>query len=120
LTDPAARLRADRAETLLRIVGLSGDVAFIVDAASSTTGDDEHDPEGATIGFERAQAQALLAQAEAHLAEIDAALIRVADGTYGTCAVCGRPIAEARLEARPEATLCIACASRARSPRANR
>ena len=80
-------------------------------SASSTTGDDEHDPEGATIGFERAQAQALLEQAVAALAEVDAALARQRDGTYGRCADCGRPIGAERLAARPAALRCIGCES---------
>lgn len=46
---------------------------------------------------------------EAVLREIDAALARIDDGTYGTCASCGKPIGEERLRARPWATLCIDC-----------
>jgi RNA polymerase-binding transcription factor len=110
--DAGAVLAAARASTIARIAALSGDVASIVDSASSTTGDDEHDPEGATIGFERAQAQALRAQAVAHLEAIEDALDRLAAGSYGVCVVCGRPIGAARLEARPEAARCIVCASR--------
>ena len=45
--------------------------------------------------------------ADTVMAEIDAALKRIDDGTYGTCVVCGKPIAPERLEARPWATLCI-------------
>ena len=112
MTSPSARLAAEREETLRRIAALRGDVDAIVGSASSTTGDDEHDPEGATIGFERAQAMALLDQAQEHLAAIDAACERVADGSYGRCLECGGNIATARLEARPEAARCIACASR--------
>ena len=41
------------------------------------------------------------------LSQIDAALERIDDGTYGVCAACGQPIGEERLEARPWATLCI-------------
>ena len=41
------------------------------------------------------------------LTEIDAALKRIDDGTYGTCTVCGKKIVEARLEAYPWASLCI-------------
>ena len=82
----------------------------MLDSAASTTGDDEHDPEGATIGFERAQSTGSLRAAEAALAEIDAALTRVDAGTYGVCVRCGRPIGDARLDARPAAACCIACA----------
>ncbi|WP_375499969.1 TraR/DksA family transcriptional regulator [uncultured Jatrophihabitans sp.] len=46
----------------------------------------------------------------AQLTEVDAALGRVTEGTYGKCVRCGRPISDARLEARPAAALCIACA----------
>ena len=45
------------------------------------------------------------------IASIRRALGRIEDGTYGECVKCGEPIAEGRLEARPEAALCIACAS---------
>ncbi len=81
-------------------------------ATDGANTDDEHDPEGATIAFERAQAQALRAVAQAHLAQIDAALARLADGSYGTCVVCGRPIGAARLEARPAAATCLTCAAK--------
>jgi RNA polymerase-binding transcription factor len=82
----------------------------VLDSASSTTGDDEHDPEGATIGFERAQAQALLDAAVRRLAELDAARAREAAGSYGACAVCGKPIGAERLAARPGTDRCIDCA----------
>jgi RNA polymerase-binding protein DksA len=55
---------------------------------------------------------ALIGQAREHLGEIDAALRRLADGSYGTCERCGNPIAAARLIARPVAARCIRCASR--------
>ena len=84
----------------------------MVAASHDTNADDEHDPEGATIAFERSQIDALIRQVEAHLVEIDAALARVADGSYGVCVSCGRPIPEGRLEARPSARTCVACASR--------
>ena len=44
------------------------------------------------------------------LAEIDRALARIEDGTYGTCTNCGKEIALARLDAQPWASLCIDCA----------
>jgi RNA polymerase-binding transcription factor DksA len=53
----------------------------------------------------------LVRQAQAHLAEVEAALERLAAGTYGTCERCGDKIAEGRLEARPTARTCIGCAS---------
>jgi DnaK suppressor protein len=46
--------------------------------------------------------------------EIDRALAKLADGSYGICDVCGGKIAEERLEALPWATLCVACKASAR------
>lgn len=72
---------------------------------------DEHDPEGATIAFERSQIGAFVRQTEHHLEEIEAALKRLDAGTYETCEGCGGPIGEGRLEARPVARTCIQCAA---------
>jgi RNA polymerase-binding transcription factor DksA len=96
---------------LERIAALQADLDDILYSASSTTGDDEHDPEGATVGFERAQAQALLDQARARLAEIDAAAARAGGRGYGRCVDCGEPIGTERLEARPTADRCVRCAA---------
>jgi len=74
--------------------------------------DDEHDPEGSTASMDQVRDTALLATVRRTLAELEAARERLAEGTYGTCERCGRPIAPARLEARPEARTCVACASR--------
>ncbi len=82
----------------------------MVAASRDTNADDEHDPEGATIAFERSQVDALVRQARARLPEVDAALERIAEGIYGVCLECGRPIAAARLEARPTAATCVECA----------
>ncbi|MFC5176420.1 TraR/DksA family transcriptional regulator [Nocardioides taihuensis] len=113
--DPARRrLAAEREQTSRRLAGLTDDFDAVVAASRDTNADDEHDPEGATIAFERSQVAALVEQARHHLAEIDAAEERMDDGTYGTCETCGRPIGEERLEARPTARACIRCASSAR------
>jgi DnaK suppressor protein len=108
------RLATERAQTLQHLADLTHDFDAVVAASRDTNADDEHDPEGATIAFERSQIEALARQAEHHLAEIDAALTRVETGTYGTCEVCGRPIGEPRLEARPTARVCIRCAASTR------
>ena len=110
--DAVRRLAAERRETEQRLAALTGDFTAIVDASADSNADDEHDPEGSTIAFERSQVGALIAQAREHLAEIETAERRVADGTYGTCERCGRAIAPARLEARPVARTCIDCARR--------
>ena len=97
--------------TVERLAALTGDVEAIVEASEGSNADDEHDPEGATIAFERSQLGALAHQARAHLREIEAAIDRLDRGAYGTCERCGRPVGEGRLRARPTARMCIECAS---------
>ncbi len=110
--DVRRRLEVERSQTLSRLASLTGDYESVVAASLDTNADDEHDPEGATIAFERSQIGALVRQVRHHLAEVDAALVRVDAGTYGVCEACGSPIGDARLEALPAARLCIGCAAR--------
>ena len=107
----AERLAAERDRTLQLLSDLTQDFESVVSATRDTNVDDEHDPEGATIAFERSQIAALVRKARQRLDEVDAALARVRDATYGLCETCGRPIAHDRLEARPVARACIRCAS---------
>lgn len=111
MADPRTTLDEERRETLTRLSTLTGDFTAIVEASEGSNADDEHDPEGATIAFERSQLDALVQQARHHVSEIDAALERLDADTYGICERCGRPIAPGRLEARPVARTCIECAS---------
>ena len=105
-------LEAERQLALRRLAALTGDFNEVVAASRNDNADDEHDPEGATIAFERAQVAALVLQVRGHLAEVQAAIQRLeGGGTYGICERCGQPIAKARLEARPAAHTCIGCAS---------
>ena len=83
-------------------------------ARSLTFADDEHDPEGSTVSLDQARDAALLDRTERTLTELTAAQQRLADGTYGVCELCGRPIPTERLLARPEARLCVPCSGRAR------
>ncbi len=109
MTDAGELLEAERADAVRRLAGLTGQFDEVVAASRDTNADDEHDPEGATIAFERSQLAALVAQVRGRLADIDAALERLAAGTYGICEVCGRPIAVGRLEVRPTARTCVGC-----------
>jgi RNA polymerase-binding transcription factor DksA len=104
-----SRLLADRVSAVRRLSALRSDFDGIVAASADSNADDEHDPEGATIAFERSQVAALARQAEEQLTETDAALARLAAGTYGRCERCGRPIPAARLEVRPTARTCVRC-----------
>jgi len=72
---------------------------------------DEESGEGGTMNVERERDLALSAQAQAAVEEIDKALAKIADGTYGYCEQCGHPIPKARLKALPYAALCVACKS---------
>jgi RNA polymerase-binding transcription factor DksA len=105
------RLDTERAAILARLDALSHDFEAIVATAAEANGDDEHDPEGATVAFERSQVDALLHGARAALARLDQACSRLAAGTYGVCTRCAGPIGAERLEARPAALTCMPCAS---------
>lgn len=89
---------------------LARDLEALFAASRDSNADDEHDPEGATIGFERAQLTALLAAARERIVEVDDALGRLDAATYGVCEGCGEPIAPERLAVRPFARRCIVCA----------
>jgi DnaK suppressor protein len=110
------RLKVARDETLRRVAELEQEFTGIVTSAAqgSSGGDDEHDPEGATIAFERQHVAALLAQARSRLAAIEAASGKLDAGSYDRCDVCGGAIGAARLAARPAALTCVRCAGVAR------
>jgi RNA polymerase-binding protein DksA len=73
---------------------------------------DNHLAETASATLDREIDYTLEENSEHVLAEIDGALARIEEGTYGTCRTCGQPIAEERLEAIPYATQCIDCKRR--------
>ena len=65
--------------------------------------------EEATESFELEKRLAVEKQIRGHLADVDKALRKFEKGTYGSCDICGQPIAQARLEALPQARLCVNC-----------
>jgi RNA polymerase-binding protein DksA len=77
------------------------------DETEETTFQDNHLGDIATATFDREMASTLEENSTHVLAEIDAALVRIDEGTYGICVRCGKPIGRERLEALPWATLCI-------------
>ncbi|MGJ0119765.1 TraR/DksA family transcriptional regulator [Williamsia sp. MIQD14] len=105
-------LDAERAEASALIESMHARLAAVVDAAVDEHADDEHDPEGSTLAFERGQLVAQIDRSTQRVAEVDAALTRLANGTYGRCLDCRGDIAEVRLEALPATGVCITCASR--------
>ncbi|HEX8769201.1 MAG TPA: TraR/DksA C4-type zinc finger protein [Acidimicrobiales bacterium] len=109
-------LTVERARTAERVTGLERTLESVVDSAELAPPDDEHDPEGSTVGFERAQIAKLLENDRAHLVELDRAIERLRGGVYGTCVECGQDIAVERLVILPAARTCTGCAFGAQSP----
>ena len=91
LSTALAEIREDGQRTLQDEVGVPGGVG--ADTASFT--------------FERELGTGLEEGAQQTLVQIERALARIDEGTYGICERCGKPIGEERLVARPAATLCI-------------
>jgi RNA polymerase-binding transcription factor DksA len=95
------KLKARRKE----LAGDLSDIEHALDAPMPTDWEDR--------SSERQGDEVLEALGNAELAElkrIDTALMRISDGTYGTCLKCSDPISEARLMAVPDAALCKGCA----------
>jgi len=113
--DPAMAARevlaTERLRTLALCQALHNDFDSIVEASTSSNADDEHDPEGATLAFERAQVVALLAHSRSRLDDIDRSVQRYEQGSYGICESCGEAIPAERLAARPAARTCLRCAA---------
>lgn len=109
-TDLRRGLTDERDASVAHLTALQHDFDGIVAASASSNADDEHDPEGATIAFEREQISDMAKRTRERVDQLDAALRRLDEGTYGICATCGSPIGAARLDARPFATTCIRCA----------
>ena len=106
-------LLAEQARARQRLTALEREFAGLAEAASAAGTDDEHDPEGATLAFERQHAAALLEAAREQLAAVDTALRRLAEGRYGVCDRCRQPIGAERMAARPAAATCVRCADAA-------
>lgn len=107
------RLAELRESALSRLARLHADIARLRADRGAEASDDEHDPDGTTLSGEWSMLAGLHAQELRDLAEIDAALARLDEGGYGVCVDCGAGIPVARLQARPAAKRCIACAERA-------
>jgi DnaK suppressor protein len=78
---------------------------------SPDLGDEQGFAEADSLSVERERVLSLTALARQRIDDVDAALRRLDSGTYGACRTCRRPIPAARLEAVPEATQCVSCAS---------
>ena len=105
-----ADLEQLRSAVAAEVKGLEADLHAVFEASQDSNADDEHDPEGNTIAYERAQLTAVLSATRRRLTDIDEALARLDAGVYGICERCGRPIPADRLAIRPFARTCVTCA----------
>ncbi|MDL9935983.1 TraR/DksA C4-type zinc finger protein [Gordonia sp. ABSL1-1] len=105
-------LTAERERTVGLIDALTARLAAVIDATADAAADDEHDPEGSTLAVERGQLVAQVERSRVRLDEIDAALLRMGEGSYGRCETCGVAIDPERLEVLPATRQCVGCAAR--------
>jgi len=103
-------LVAELERTQEQVLSLSAQFDDIVVAAEMSNVDDEHDPEGTTIAFERAQVSALHSQAVRDVAALRQNLADLDDKGFGACEQCGGPIGFERLVALPATRRCVQCA----------
>lgn len=78
---------------------------------SSDRSPDPNTAEGGSLAFEMEKELSILENTRDILAKVEEALVRIEDGTYGICDVCGEAIPVARLEALPYTKMCVTCAS---------
>lgn len=100
LEGEASRLRAE-------IEAAEGDLADLLRDGGDGAGDDQAD--AGSAAFEREHELSLTRNARDVLGQVEHALHRIEDGSYGSCERCGKPIGKARLQAFPRATLCMSC-----------
>lgn len=103
-------LRAQQDALRAELVRQGAALEEVRQARGDASADDEHDPDGPTLSTEWSTLSGVHSELVERLAGVDAALERIADGSYGVCLRRGEAIGPARLEARPAATLCIDCA----------
>jgi RNA polymerase-binding transcription factor DksA len=113
MTDDGARERLAEEKTRLEEVkaGLEADGVGSEsesESLSELSDIDQHQADTGTETFDRERDTSILEQVQAELADVEHALRRLDDGTYGTCEACGKPIDEERLDAQPATRFCMA------------
>lgn len=100
-------LESERARLRSALESVNHEGSLSDESGDLASGPGDHLADHATETYMRELDDGLGENAEHLIEEIEAALERIEDGTYGVCSVCGRPIGRERLEAVPYATLCI-------------
>lgn len=97
------RLRDDLVQEQANLAGQLSDIGEPGDAPDF----DENFADSGQVAAEQGESRALAGQLRDQLDDVESALARLDEGTYGLCEVCGEPIGEARLEAMPATRWCI-------------
>ncbi len=103
LTEELERLRGLRDDFLAQ--GLTSESEE--DSLAELSSVDHHQADVGTETFDRERDLSILERVEAELHDVEHALRRLDDGTYGLCEACGKPISDDRLEAQPAARFCL-------------
>jgi DnaK suppressor protein len=113
--DVRSRLDAERDRLQTLYGSLAGETAD--SSAEELSAIDQHPADVGSETFEQSKEVSILHQISNQLADIDRAIARLDEGTYGLCEACGRPIGEERLAARPAARFCLADQAEAEAER---
>jgi RNA polymerase-binding protein DksA len=103
------RLLDERERLSREIAELDADLSESLEDSSEESPYDQHMAETAGVTLDREVDLTLQENARAALAQIERALMKLENGSYGRCNKCGKPIGAARLEIMPFATLCVDC-----------
>jgi RNA polymerase-binding protein DksA len=103
------QLLNERARVLKEIEELDADLSKSLQESSGESPYDQHMAEAATATLDREMDLTLEENARAALSQIDRALHKLDDGSYGQCDLCGSRIGEGRLSVAPFATMCVDC-----------
>ena len=105
LSDLRASLEQERSDLRARLAEMGllsgGELSF-----------DQNFADSSQVTAERGEVEALAGNLRESLTDVEAALVKLDNGTFGVCEGCGQPIAPDRLEAKPAARLCMECASK--------
>ena len=106
--DYRTHLERTRADLTAKLAGLKDELRAVEDGDVDMSFGEEGG-EGSGVSVDRDRLVSLMAAVAAQLDDTEGSLARLAAGIYGTCEYCRQPIAPARLEAVPNARLCVSC-----------